>query len=167
MGSRRTTRLLPAAAVVLVLVLTGCAADEDATGADAPTTAEPSSQGEDDGASASTTELTVDEGATGGRCMVPNAEVLATETTAFEGTVTSLEQGTATLDVDRWFTGEETEQVTVATPPEDLGPLVGAVQFEVGKTYLVSATDGRVSLCGFTAEKTPRLEAMYTEAFAS
>jgi hypothetical protein len=42
------------------------------------------------------------------------------------------------------------------------------VEFEVGKTYLVSAHErGQVTLCGFTAEKSPELEAMYTEAFAS
>jgi hypothetical protein len=100
--------------------------------------------------------------------MVPNAEALATQTTAFEGTVTSLQEGTATLEVDRWLAGGESEQVTVAAPDDDLRALLSAVEFEVGKTYLVSAHErGQVTLCGFTAEKSPELEAMYTEAFAS
>ena len=40
-----------------------------------------------------------------------------------------------------------------------------AVDFQEGRTYLVSATDDRVTLCGFTAEETPELKAMYDEAF--
>jgi predicted small secreted protein len=167
MGSRRTTRLLPAAVAVLALALSGCSGDgatEDASGA----TAGSSSPSEADGGSASATELTVDTAAGSGRCMVPNAEALATQTTAFEGTVTSLQEGTATLEVDRWLAGGESEQVTVAAPDDDLRALLSAVEFEVGKTYLVSAHErGQVTLCGFTAEKSPELEAMYTEAFAS
>ena len=51
-----------------------------------------------------------------------------------------------------------------------LGPLSkrrdrAAVDFEEGKTYLVSAIGDRVTLCGFTAEESPELEALYAEAF--
>lgn len=99
--------------------------------------------------------------------MAPSAEALATSTTAFEGTVVALEDGTATLSADRWFAGEESEEVTVTAPDADLRALLSAVELEVGKTYLVSATGDQLSLCGFTAEKTPDLEALYVEAFGS
>ena len=42
-----------------------------------------------------------------------------------------------------------------------------AVDFEQGKSYLVSADGDRVTLCGFTAEQTPDLQALYDEAFAA
>ena len=64
-------------------------------------------------------------------------------------------------------TGEASEQVTVVAPGEDMQALLVAVDFQVGTTYLVSATGDQVSLCGFTAEKSPELEAMYAEAFGA
>ena len=86
---------------------------------------------------------------------MPSAETLATFDTAFAGTVTSLEDGTATLAVDQWYAGGDADTVTVTTPGKDLAALLMAVEFEKGKSYLVSATDGRVTLCGFTAETSP------------
>lgn len=169
MGSRRTTQLL--AAAVLTLALVGCGAEQDAADSPGPAAAESSSPSAGDSptaATSDTTELTVDGGASGGRCMVPTAEALADQATAFEGTVTNLQDGTATLRVDRWYAGGESEEVTVAAPDESLRALLAAVELEMGKTYLVSAHErGQVTLCGFTAEKTPQLEAMYAEAFAS
>ena len=61
---------------------------------------------------------------------------------------------------------QQPDTVTVQAPSKDLQDLLMAVDFEEGRTYLVSATDTRVTLCGFTAEKTPELEALYDEAFA-
>ena len=160
MTRHRTARLLPAALAVLALGLAGCgsgADDADGSGG----AAAPSSTS----TAPAATALTVDGSAGAGRCMVPSAEALATQTTAFEGTVVGLADGTATLDVTRWYAGDETGQATVSTPDEDLQALLVAVDFQEGRTYLVSARDGRVSLCGFTAEKTPELEALYAEAF--
>ena len=171
----RATRLLPAGLAVLALSLTGCGSD-DTAGDDRPTAGDaaageaPAESSAAAPTDAPTAALTVPDGPAG-RCMVPSAETLAGMTTAFEGTVVGLEAGTATLQVDRWFSGpesgQEPEQVTVSAPKEDLQALLGAVDFEVGGTYLVSATGERLSLCGFTAEKSPELEAIYTEAFAS
>ena len=167
---RPTTRKTAAAAgLALALALTGCGSDaaEDPS-TPTSTAAEPTSEpAADQSSPAATTALTVSGSAAAGRCMVPNAEALGALPTAFEGTVTSLEDGVATLDVVRWYAGEESQQVTVAAPDEDMRALLVAVEFEVGETYLVSATDHQVSLCGFTAEKTPELEAMYADAFAS
>jgi hypothetical protein len=80
--------------------------------------------------------------------------------------VTSLEDGTATLEVDEWYAGDDASTVTVQSPTKDLADLLMAVEFEQGKSYLVSADGDRVTLCGFTAEQGPELQAMYDEAFA-
>ena len=110
--------------------------------------------------------LTAD-GTVTAKCAMPSAERLATFDTAFAGTVTSLDAGAATLEVDEWYHGDQQpDTVTVQAPSKDLQDLLMAVDFEEGRTYLVSATDTRVTLCGFTAEKTPELEALYDEAFA-
>ena len=113
----------------------------------------------------STLALTAD-GSTAGKCAVPSAETLATFDTAFAGTVTSLEDGTATLSVDEWYAGDEAATVTVESPSQDLQDLLMAVDFQEGRSYLVSATGDRVTLCGFTAEEGPELQALYDEAFA-
>lgn len=102
-----------------------------------------------------------------GRCALPTAEALAGEDVAFEGTVTSLREGRASLEVDRWFTDGTGDLVTVAAPTQALRDLLVAVHFEVGETYLVSATDGRVSLCGFSGRSTPELTEIYEKAFAA
>lgn len=142
--------------------LSGCGAEQDTdTGADSATA--PARTGSS--ASSDTLALTVD-GTAAGRCAMPSAETLAGFDTAFSGTVTSLEGGTATLDVDQWYAGDEAATVTVQSPEEDLQALLLAVDFEVGHHYLVSADGDRVSLCGYTAEVTPETQALYDEAFA-
>ena len=75
------------------------------------------------------------------------------------------DETTATLAVDEWYAGDEASTVTVEAPSQALEDLLMAVDFQEGSTYLVSATDDRVTLCGFTAETSPELEAMYAEAF--
>ena len=164
MSRLRTTHLLPAAVAVLALALTGCGAqDEQDTASDAVSSETPSDSTSDSGAR--TLALTAD-GSTAGKCAVPSAQTLATFDTAFAGTVTSLDGGTATLSVDQWYAGDEAATVTVDSPTQDLQDLLLAVDFEQGSSYLVSATGDRVTLCGFTAEKSPELQALYDEAFA-
>ena len=93
------------------------------------------------------------------------ARVSACIHASVSGTVTAIDGGTATLSVDHWYAGDGPSTVTVEAPSEDLQDLLMAVDFEQGKSYLVSATDTRVTLCGFTAERSPELEALYDEAF--
>lgn len=99
------------------------------------------------------------------KCMVPNAEVVAEQSTAFEGTVTSIADGVVTLTVDRWYAGGTTDLARVQAPPDQMQALVGAVDFERGGRYLVSATDGRVTVCGFSARYSSDLAALYEQAF--
>lgn len=159
MSRLRTTRLLSATIVVLALGLSACGAQDDTDNA-----ADPASETSTSEAADTTLALTAD-GSTAGKCAVPSAEILATFDTAFAGTVTSLEDGTATLEVDDWYAGDEAATVTVASPSQDLQDLLMAVDFREGTSYLVSATGDRVTLCGFTAAQTPELQALYDQAF--
>jgi hypothetical protein len=160
--SRLRTHLLPAAAAVLVLGLGGCA--EERSPADRGDDRETTSTSDPE--AAGTLALTAD-GSTTAKCAVPSAQILRTFDTAFAGTVTSVDGGTATLSVDQWYAGEEADTVTVTAPSKDLQDLLMAVDFREGRSYLVSATRGRVTLCGFTAETSPWLQGLYDEAFTS
>lgn len=164
MSRLRTTYLLPTAMAVLALTLAGCGAQDDRDTAAEPTSSETPSDASAN-ASADTIALIAD-GSTAGKCAVPSAETLATFDTAFAGTVTSVADGTATLAVDEWYAGGEAGTVTVESPSNDLQDLLMAVDFQEGRSYLVSADGERVTLCGFTAEDNPTLRALYDEAFA-
>jgi len=100
------------------------------------------------------------------KCMVVSPEVLANQQVAFDGTVASITDGLVTLDVTSWYRGGDADQVTVQAPPADLAALISAADFQVGRRYLVSATDGFVSVCGFTAAYSENLAAMYAQAFS-
>ena len=165
--TRPRTRSLPAALLLVALAsLTACGADSGAGTEPTvdPTTSDAAPDAADSEAASGTLALTAD-GSVATKCAMPSAETLSTFDTAFSGTVTSVEGGTATLEVDQWYAGDEAATVTVESPSKDLQDLLMAVDFQEGKTYLVSATDTRVTLCGFTAEQTPELQALYTEAF--
>lgn len=85
---------------------------------------------------------------------------------AFEGTVTATDAETTTLAVDRWFAGEEVDEVVVTTPDGSDTALLGSITFEAGGTYLVAAADGEVRSCGLTGPSSPELSAIYDDAFA-
>jgi hypothetical protein len=110
------------------------------------------------------TELTA-PGPVAGRCMVPNPELLATQSVAFEGTVQEISDGVVTLVPSHFYTGSVTDLVEVTAPADQMAELIGAVDFQDGGTYLVSATGGEVTVCGFSGPVTPELEALYVQAF--
>ncbi|WP_411286282.1 hypothetical protein [Lapillicoccus sp.] len=161
MNRLRTTHLLLAAVAALALALTGCGAQDDTDSAADPATSQTSAPS----AEAGGTLALIADGSATGKCAVPNAQTLEAFDTAFAGTVTSLGDDTVTLSVDQWYAGDEASTVTVAAPSQDLQDLLMAVDFQDGKSYLVSATDGRVTLCGYTAEDNPELQTIYDEAF--
>ncbi len=152
MNTRRTRTLLAVPLVVALAFLSACGSDSEPMDQADPGAA--SEQSDADSDTGDTLALTAD-GSAPAKCAVPSAETLATFDTAFAGTVTSLDGGTATLSVDQWYAGDEADTVTVESPSKDLQDLLLAVDFEEGKSYLVSATDTRVTLCGFTAEADP------------
>lgn len=166
MNTSRTRSLLAAPLLVVALAsLSACGGADDSAASDTAADSTASSSTPDATTETGPLALTAD-GSVAAKCAMPSAETLATFDTAFAGTVTSLDGGTATLSVDQWYAGDAGDTVTVESPSKDLQDLLLAVDFEQGKTYLVSATDTRVTLCGFTAEKSPELQALYDEAFA-
>ncbi|GAA4709280.1 hypothetical protein [Nocardioides conyzicola] len=158
--SRGPLTWLVAAAAVLVIASVGIVGVRALTGDD-PT---PAANGGDPGTS-STTRLDVPAGAGLGKCMVPNAEVLSTADVAFDGTVTAISGDQVTLEPATWYAGGPTDEVVVTAPSEQMQRVASGVTFEKGGRYLVSATSGQVSLCGFSAPYSDELAAVYAEAF--
>lgn len=147
----RWTPNLAATAVLLAGLLAGCGGAAD-TG-DAAATTEPT-----------TLELTVPAAQTG-RCMPPNVDNLKAQDTAFEGVVTAVADGTATLEVTESLKGADVDTVTVSAPSQDLQDLLLAVDFEEGGTYLVSSLDGEVSVCGLSGPRDDLLADLYQQAY--
>lgn len=157
-----------AAAVILGVGLFAVLGDDARDDGQVPAAGDAGPADTDGGGSSeeTVTALTAPAGQAG-RCMVPKPEVVAQQDVAFEGTVTSIEDGTVVLDPSTFYAGPETDVVTVEAPAEALQQLLVAVDFQVGETYLVSATGGQVTLCGFTGPVTPALESLYAEAFGA
>ena len=97
-------------------------------------------------------------------CLPFSVDILSGMEVAFEGTVTNVDGDVLTLDVVTWFTGGEAEQVTI-TAPLGMEALIGGIPFESGQNYLVTATNGVVNYCGFTAAATPELREAFESAF--
>jgi hypothetical protein len=117
---------------------------------------------------ASTPPLTLDAGAEDpmAMCIQFSVEELAKAPLAFEGTVTSVEGETVTLDVGEWFKGGEASQV-VLNAPAGMEALIGGIPFEQGGQYLITAYDGTVNYCGFSGPSTPEMRSAFEQAFGS
>jgi hypothetical protein len=102
--------------------------------------------------------------ATAGKCAVPSAELLAGFEVAFEGTVTEVDGDTVTLVPTTTFAGERADEVVLSNALANVGLLNGAV-LEEGGTYLIAASDGQVSACGFSGPARGDLRRLYDAAF--
>lgn len=98
------------------------------------------------------------------KCAAPDPSFVSAQEVAFRGEVVSVTDDLVTLTASDFYQGTATDEVTVDRP--DLGMSEMPVDFQVGETYLVGATDGRVSICGLSGLATPALQALYDEAFA-
>lgn len=175
--SRLTWLVAAAAAVVLVgggaLLLVGQDDDDvPVSAADGPSSTSPavSSPSSSSAATSDTvTDLTASGDSAALKCMVPESspEVVAHQSTVFDGVVESISGSVVTLRPTRFYAGDPTDLVTVTAPSDDMQALLSAVEFEEGKRYLVAATDGRVTFCGFSAEYTESLARVYETAFGS
>lgn len=99
-------------------------------------------------------------------CLPFDVQILADMSPAFAGTVTELTDSTATLRVDRWFTGADTDTVEIQYTP-GFEALIGTPQLEVGQSYLITATNGVVNGCGYSGLMTPDLETAFEKAFGN
>ncbi len=101
------------------------------------------------------------------KCRVPNVDGLTAQSMAFDATATEIDGRTVTLDVAQWFRGEPTTTVTVEAVSPELQLALSGVEFEVGQRYLVSGSDGRVALCGLSAEYNQELADLFEQAYVS
>ena len=99
-------------------------------------------------------------------CVRLSAEFLKQMPVAFAGTVSAIDAGTVSLDVTHWYVGGTAQVVTLANSTSPTVTTEGGTDFAVGKDYLVSASEGTVSSCGFSGPATPELQQVYTEAFS-
>jgi len=98
------------------------------------------------------------------RCAAPEPAILAQYTQAFQGTVTSIEGDTVTMDTTEVLNGEVGETVQVTAPQGLFDAMIGMVNFEVGESYLVAAYDGQLSMC-YSGTATGGLRSPFEKAF--
>lgn len=97
------------------------------------------------------------------RCRAPEAAVLKERAQmAFEATVLKLEGNVVTLRVHRAWLGEA-DLVEVRNTTNS--PVLLGFEPEVGRRYLVAASDLRVMGCGYSGLDEAGLRAVYDEAF--
>ena len=118
--------------------------------------------------SPTTLDLTLSEGAATASCLEFREEILARMPVALAGTVSAVGEDDIVLEVDRWFAGGDADRVRLEVPG-GIGPEAAAlwygIDFRAGERYLVTATDGNVNSCGYTAPATPDMEAVFERAF--
>jgi hypothetical protein len=100
-------------------------------------------------------------------CIRFDVNILRDMPVAFSGTAAEVTDESVLLDVDHWYKGGSADQVELANSNNPGVALEGGIQFEVGHRYLVSASDGTVSMCGYSGEWTSEFEQSYQEAFGS
>lgn len=155
---RRPALVAAAAALLLGAGLGGVALAGlgDAPDAPAPATAE-----------AEVLALTLPQDAATASCAMVTPEALRGIPVAFDGRVVDVADDRVTLEVDRWFAGGDADVVTVASSDPALVPLLGGIDdFRDGGRYLVSASQGQVSVCGFSGPWSPELEQLFEAAYA-
>jgi hypothetical protein len=97
-------------------------------------------------------------------CLPFSVDILDDMDVAFEGTVANVDGDQLTLDVVTWYRGGDSDQVQI-TAPLGMEALIGGIPFEVGGNYLVSASNGVVSYCGYTGVATPEFRSAFEQAF--
>lgn len=110
--------------------------------------------------------LTAEGGDVLASCMPFDVATLSEMSPAFAGTVVEVTDSTATLEVDRWFAGEQADTVQIRYT-HGFEALIGTPTLEVGQRYLITAAEGTVNGCGYSGPATPEYEAAFEEAFGS
>ncbi|MFF3934643.1 hypothetical protein [Streptomyces phaeofaciens] len=107
--------------------------------------------------------LTVQGTAGSTKCAAPTVDLLRMNSTAFEGTATSVTDDQVSFDVKHWYRGDA--GVSTVTLQHIRG--LEGVTFTAGDRYLVTARDGEVGMCGGTAWAEPQMRDLYRQAFPS
>ena len=67
--------------------------------------------------------------------------------------------------MSHWYAGGPADEVEVEVAPGRLSDLVADAHLHVGDRYLVAASDGAVTGCGYTGPAGGTLQALYDRAF--
>lgn len=159
---RRRPWILAAAAVALVAALGG--GWVVTRGGGDPPLAGPSPSVTDGGTGDDVLALSAPD-APAGRCIPFSSEALQPMQSAFEGTVTSVSGDEVTLGVTRWYRGGDADVVELTNPSRLAIVLDGVITFEEGERYLLTATDGTLNVCGFSAPWSAEREREFLTAF--
>jgi hypothetical protein len=92
-------------------------------------------------------------------------DILREKPVAFDGTATDVTDSDVLLTVNHWYKGGSADEVRLENYHTPDIALEGGVDFRVGHRYLVTATDGTVNVCGYTAEWSPELAKSFQQAF--
>lgn len=154
-GERRTgtgLRVLAAAAAVAAVAALGTAGYVSFGPDDQPA------------AAPTTMELSLPPGDVMSSCIQYSVDFLADMPVAFSGTVESVDDSSVQLEVDRWYRGGDADVVELANPS---GPMtsIDGVEFVDGTRYLVTASEGTVNGCGYTAVWTESMAQDFATAF--
>jgi len=113
----------------------------------------------------STLALALTDGTNAASCIRFGAAILTDVPVAFAAKAVSVGPDTVTLDVTHWYAGGTAQVVTLSTPGNNTSVALDGVTFEAGKDYLVPATGGTVTSCGYGGEANPTLQRAYTTAY--
>lgn len=125
------------------------------------------SSGDEPGTAPTTTRLALPDPTAMASCVPFEVRFLRDMSPAFAGTATSVTDREVVLDVDRWYTGGDADQVVLALPGQGTTAALDGVAFSAGERYLVTAADGTVNGCGFSGPATAERQAAYDEAYGS
>jgi hypothetical protein len=169
-GRNRLTWLVAAAAAAMIagaggVAISGLGNDKAPPSAGHQTTS-PGSTELDANAPLAGQTTALGVGAKQDKCAVATPAILAQYPQAFQGTVTSIEGDTVTLDTTEVLNGEVGETVQVSAPQGAFDAMIGQVNFEVGESYLVAAYDGQLSMC-YSGPATGSLRSPFEKAFVN
>jgi hypothetical protein len=116
------------------------------------------------GSAPTTMALSAPAGDAAGSCVMFSVDVLREMPVALAGTVTAVDAGSVTIDVDRWYRGGDADRVTI-TVPENNNVALDGVDLRSGERYLLTATEGTVNGCGYSGPADPQLESAFAAAF--
>ena len=159
-ASRRSRTWIVAAALLVVAATAGAPIVRAASGggpaADAP------------GPDLTVTELAMAPDAPSMSSCVPfSTGVLAGMPVGFSGEVTTRTSDAVVVTVDKWYRGPGTDQVRLLAPDMSSTSVGDVIDFQPGARYLVTATDGVVNYCGFTALWSQGLADSFAAAFGA
>ena len=101
-----------------------------------------------------------------GSCLPFDVKYLRGMCVALSGSASEVGDADVTIDVDHWYTGGDADVVRLINYDASTVSLDG-LSFEPGTRYLITASRGTVSLCGFSGPWSRDLADAFERAFGS